>query len=215
MGDLNPYHILLKEQDFDCNVEFDVQGELMGGHSDIIEPSSSVLAAMMHSDKIIIIEDVEPEVFSQILYFIYSGKIILNSEVFCVCDEDGMLQRILKANEKYNVKNLKGECIKMINTGVFGRTIPIFVNHFAVTMKKRTIFHYDVDVKPVPPKTFFKYIFVMVMSVLKMLTSFILNLTEKLLLSFCRATHISVTLSLYLILRISTLLVGFWVWIQR
>jgi hypothetical protein len=101
MADLNPYHILLKEQDFDCDTEFDVQGELMGGHSDIIEPSSSVLAAMIRSEKRVRIEDVESEVFSQILYFIYSGKILLNSEVFSVCDEDGILQRILKVDEKY------------------------------------------------------------------------------------------------------------------
>jgi hypothetical protein len=65
MADLNPYHILLKEQDFDCDTEFDVQGELMGGHSDIIEPSSSVLAAMIRSEKRVRIES---EVFSQILY---------------------------------------------------------------------------------------------------------------------------------------------------
>ena len=109
MADLNPYHILLKEQDFDCDTEFDVQGELMGGHRDIIEPSSSVLAAMIRSEKRVRIEDVESEVFSQILYFIYSGKILLNSEVFSVCDEDGILQRILKADEKYNFKNLRAE----------------------------------------------------------------------------------------------------------
>ena len=97
-----------------------------------------------------------------------------------MCDEDGMLQRILKANEKYNVKNLKGECIKMINTGVFGRTIPIFVNHFAVTMKKRTIFHYDVDVKPVPPKSLFKYYFCNGYVCIKDINIFFfLNLTEK------------------------------------
>ena len=40
--------------------------------------------------------------------------------------------------------------------GTLGRPIRLSANHFAVTMKKHTIYHYDVDVKPVPPKTLFK-----------------------------------------------------------
>jgi hypothetical protein len=43
--------------------------------------------------------------------------------------------------------------------GTLGRPIQLSANHFAVTMKKQLIYHYDVDVKPVPPKTLFKYCF--------------------------------------------------------
>jgi eukaryotic translation initiation factor 2C len=41
--------------------------------------------------------------------------------------------------------------------GTLGRPIKLSANHFAVIMKKQMIYHYDVDVKPMPPKTLFKY----------------------------------------------------------
>jgi hypothetical protein len=64
--------------------------------------------------------------------------------------------------------------------GNLGRPIQLSANHFAVTMKKHTIYHYDVDVKPVPPKTLFKYYFCNGYVCIKDINIFFfLNLTEK------------------------------------
>jgi hypothetical protein len=64
--------------------------------------------------------------------------------------------------------------------GTEGRPIRLSANHFAVTMKKHTIYHYDVDVKPVPPKTLFKYYFCNGYVCIKDINIFFfLNLTEK------------------------------------
>ena len=43
--------------------------------------------------------------------------------------------------------------------GTLGRPIKLSANHFAVTMKKQILYHYDVEIKPLPPKTLFKYCF--------------------------------------------------------
>jgi eukaryotic translation initiation factor 2C len=43
--------------------------------------------------------------------------------------------------------------------GTLGRPIKLSANHFAVIMKKPILYHYDVEVKPLPPKALFKYCF--------------------------------------------------------
>lgn len=43
--------------------------------------------------------------------------------------------------------------------GTLGRPIKLSANHFAVVMKKTILYHYDVEVKPLPPKTLLKYCF--------------------------------------------------------
>jgi hypothetical protein len=43
--------------------------------------------------------------------------------------------------------------------GTLGRPIKLSANHFAVDMKKTILYHYDVEVKPLPPKTIFKNCF--------------------------------------------------------
>ncbi|XP_046635455.1 protein argonaute-2-like isoform X1 [Daphnia pulicaria] len=40
--------------------------------------------------------------------------------------------------------------------GTLGRPIKLSANHFAVDMKKTILYHYDVEVKPLPPKTLLK-----------------------------------------------------------
>jgi hypothetical protein len=64
--------------------------------------------------------------------------------------------------------------------GNLGRPIQLSANHFAVTMKKQLIYHYDVDVKPVPPKTLFKYCFCIGQVCFKDVNIFVFSiLTEK------------------------------------
>uniref|UniRef100_A0A0P5QUR0 Argonaute-2 n=1 Tax=Daphnia magna TaxID=35525 RepID=A0A0P5QUR0_9CRUS len=40
--------------------------------------------------------------------------------------------------------------------GTLGRPIPLSANHFAINMRKQILYHYDVDVKPLPSKTLFR-----------------------------------------------------------
>lgn len=42
-------------------------------------------------------------------------------------------------------------------TGKDGRAISLSANHFPITVKNPTMCHYDVDIKPTPPKPLFKY----------------------------------------------------------
>jgi hypothetical protein len=43
--------------------------------------------------------------------------------------------------------------------GTLGRPINLSANHFALTIKTITLYHYDIDIKPETPKTLFKYVF--------------------------------------------------------
>jgi eukaryotic translation initiation factor 2C len=43
--------------------------------------------------------------------------------------------------------------------GTLGRPINLSANHFALTIKTITLYHYDIDIKPETPKTLFKYFF--------------------------------------------------------
>ena len=42
-----------------------------------------------------------------------------------------------------------------IGLGTKGRKIPISANHFAVRISKNSVYHYDLDVKPMPPKALY------------------------------------------------------------
>ena len=44
-------------------------------------------------------------------------------------------------------------------TGTLGSPIALSANHFAVTLKKAVVYHYDVDVKPEPSRTLFRQVF--------------------------------------------------------
>jgi len=41
--------------------------------------------------------------------------------------------------------------------GTLGRKISLSANHFAVLIKNPSVFHYDVDLNPVPPSALFRY----------------------------------------------------------
>ena len=43
--------------------------------------------------------------------------------------------------------------------GTLGSPIDLAANHFAVTLKKAVVYHYDVDVKPEPSRTIFRQVF--------------------------------------------------------
>ena len=122
---LNQWTKQLTEQE-NTDIEFNVQRELMGAHSPIIASSSSVFASMIYNNnktpslsksksaaaaatpvKVIEINDVEPQVFEQILHYVYTGKIP------SIAEED-MAYRLFKAANIYGLDNLKDECTRFV-----------------------------------------------------------------------------------------------------
>ena len=86
-------------------------------HRNILSAASEVFATMLNeswsersSNDLVLHEDPEcTKVFERFLYFIYSGNIVL-SETYVVS--------LFMLADKYNIKNLYDECIKVIENGL-------------------------------------------------------------------------------------------------
>ena len=93
------------------NVFIFAVGEEIKAHSNIIS-GNPVMAAMLSVDmaeaqnRTIDIVDIKPEVFRQLLQFLYTGK--ANKE------PDGMAENLLAAADKYQVELLKEECAELL-----------------------------------------------------------------------------------------------------
>lgn len=114
---LNQWSSLLTQQN-NTDVEFNVQGELMGAHSLILKATSSAFASIVHSrtpkikpSHVVNVNDVDPQVFQQLLHYIYTGRVPL-------IDEEGMAERLYKAATKFGLENLKDECVRFVLTNL-------------------------------------------------------------------------------------------------
>ena len=93
------------------DVEFIVKEEKIPGHILIIQGESPVLAAMFQSDmteassRTVIINDVEPDIFRRLLYFLYTGKVSPRINV-----GDEMVESLFIAADKYQVDSLQERC---------------------------------------------------------------------------------------------------------
>ena len=96
-----------------CDIQFcfkdaDVEKQI-GGHVIILSTRSPVFAAMfenhMEESKTgrVIIEDICPNIFKQILQFIYSGRV-------CEPLTENTARSLCKAADKYDINDLKEEC---------------------------------------------------------------------------------------------------------
>ena len=102
-------NLFLKQTD--CDVHFSFQdGQTIGAHKNVLMAKSPVFAAMfqheMEESKTgrITIKDIDPDVFQQLLYFIYSGR-----KKTPLTEEN--VQPLFVAADKYDVKDLWEECI--------------------------------------------------------------------------------------------------------
>jgi BTB/POZ domain len=93
---------------FMCDVHFVVQGETIGAHFNILASASPVLAAMFEpgkfkegSSKTAHINDTEPEVFRQMLRYLYTGKVLRMNE---------LAVPLLQAADYYLIDSLKKKC---------------------------------------------------------------------------------------------------------
>ena len=99
----------LKQIDCDAHFCFE-DGQTIGAHTDVLMAKSPVFAAMfqhgMEESKTgrIAIKDIDPDVFQQLLYFIYSGR-----KKTPLTEEN--VQPLFVAADKYDVKDLWEECI--------------------------------------------------------------------------------------------------------
>jgi hypothetical protein len=99
-----------------CDVHFQFQDlESIGAHANILSTGSPVFAAMFRSSylesksRIVIIDDIDPEVFKQLLIFLYTGKAPR-------LKEKNIVQPLYEVADKYEVVILKNECIKVLQT---------------------------------------------------------------------------------------------------
>ncbi|XP_046454137.1 speckle-type POZ protein-like [Daphnia pulex] len=99
-----------------CDVHFQFKDlESIGAHANILSTGSPVFAAMFGSSylesksRIVIIDDIDPEVFKQLLIFFYTGKAPR-------LNEKNIVQPLYEVADKYGVVILKKECIKVLQT---------------------------------------------------------------------------------------------------
>jgi speckle-type POZ protein len=99
-----------------CDVEFDFNdGQSVGAHIVILSASSSVFAAMFQSNlsetktRKVTIVDAEIRVFKQFLIFLYTDNAPKMAE-------EGMARLLFELSDKYDVVNLKHECVDMLLT---------------------------------------------------------------------------------------------------
>lgn len=96
-----------------CDVQFRIQGITIGAHVVILSARSSVFVAMFQCDmqesrtKKVVIEDIEPEVFRQLLHYLYTGTCPL-------LKMKSITQDLFVAADKYDIDTLKDECVDIL-----------------------------------------------------------------------------------------------------
>lgn len=105
-------------QQINCDVQFHLpRNQKIGGHVSILAARSPVFAIMFTTDMLeaktgkVVIKDIKPEIFKELLHFIYSGrtKESLTEET---------AQPLIIAADKYDVKSLKKEGVRYLLTQI-------------------------------------------------------------------------------------------------
>ena len=105
-------------QQTNCDVQFHLpRNQKIGGHVLILAARSPVFATMFATDMLeaktgkVVIKDIQPEIFKELLHFIYSGrtKESLTEET---------AQPLIIAADKYDVKSLKKEGVRYLLTQI-------------------------------------------------------------------------------------------------
>ncbi len=124
------------------DVTFKIRGRKFAAHKAILAMRSPVLAAMFHhptkemlSSKVEV-EDIDPNVFQEVLRFIYTGKTQLTAM-------DKMALRILAAADKYLLEDLKIQCethlIRQMSAENCLELLSLTTHHPAEYLKKNAI----------------------------------------------------------------------------
>ena len=93
-----------------ADVKFIIEDKEMAAHVANLASASPVMAAMFEPGKfiegqsrVVEITDIEPEVFQQLLRFVYTGNAPL-------MQEDSVAEQLLIAANKYQMDKMKAEC---------------------------------------------------------------------------------------------------------
>lgn len=97
-----------------CDVQFQFkEGQSVGAHVVILSASSPVFSAMFQSglsesqSQTVVIDDIEREVFRQMLIYLYTGRAPKLTE-------ESITQLLFVASDKYGVEALKNECVNAL-----------------------------------------------------------------------------------------------------
>ena len=106
---------LLQNQTF-CDAQFRLKdGQFVGAHVAILSAGSPVFTTMFQSNFVesitrqVNINNIEPQVFKQLLSFLYNGGVPKLTEVKSI-------QSLLEAADMYDIEALKDECVNMLQT---------------------------------------------------------------------------------------------------
>jgi speckle-type POZ protein len=122
------------------DVTFNIRGEKFAAHKAILAMRSPVFAAMfrhptkeMQSNQVKV-EDIDPDVFQEVLRFIYTGK---------TQETALMASALLAAADKYLLEDLKSRCETHLICQIFPETclplLSLTIHHPAENLKKYTI----------------------------------------------------------------------------
>lgn len=110
---LNRLGSMLEDQLY-CDVQFHVMGQKMGAHLSVLASGSPVLAAMFQSDckekrtGRVKIKDIKPDIFEQMLRFIYTGSTLPAK----LSDDD--TEELFKAADKYELSLLRKQTLSVM-----------------------------------------------------------------------------------------------------
>jgi hypothetical protein len=110
---LTTNYLFLQQTNCDVQFNFILTSEKIGAHKSILSARSPVFAAMFRHDMQesntgqVAIDEIERNVFYQLLHFIYSGRT-------SVPLTETTAQPLLIAADKYNVEDLKNECARFL-----------------------------------------------------------------------------------------------------
>ena len=97
----------------DCDVQFKIGNQQIGGHVSILSAASPVFAVMFKHDTLesktrqVAIEDISMDIFKMLLYYIYSGRLSRLTE-------EDTAKMLFEAAHKYNIVDLMEECVDFI-----------------------------------------------------------------------------------------------------
>lgn len=125
-SDLCHHLAVLLDTALGSDVVFNVGGETMPAHQDVLAARSPVFCTEFFgvtmertANRIIQIDDIEANVFSTLLYFIYTDSLPEMKKG----EEKIMLQHLLVAAERYKMERLKLLCQEKLCKHIDGRTV--------------------------------------------------------------------------------------------
>jgi speckle-type POZ protein len=123
------------------DVLFDIRGQQFKAHKNILSARSSVFSEMFQHEGLeashqVNIQDIDPEVFLEVLRFIYTGHVPSTKM-------DALGLGLLAAGEKYLLKNLKDACEKHLVNSLSTENCVEFLlaakSHSAAYLKKNAL----------------------------------------------------------------------------